>query len=49
VESQIKSDGSVYLGTKQSTLVFQVDFVYGPIDELHFQNIKAFCESKTLG
>ena len=49
VENQISADGSVYLGTKQQTLSFQIDFVYGPIGEASFQAIKSFCESKTLG
>lgn len=48
-EEGIKTDGSVYLGTKLRTLVFQIDFVYGPIDEFTFQKIKSFCNSKTLG
>jgi hypothetical protein len=49
IDAGVNRDGTYYYGSKNESLTFSINFFYGPVDEVTFQNLKSFSKSKGLG
>lgn len=48
IDSGVDRDESYYYGSKNNTLTFSIDYIYGPIDESSFLRLKQFCKTKGI-
>lgn len=46
IDDGVAKDETYYFGSNNFTLTFTIDYIYGPITETQFQQLKGFCKTK---